>query len=109
MTSTIRNTIHSALQASGVPPMSPQYSRYVDAVTTALELREAGIFEHLLDFATSEDLDPRKVEGALVEAGLQQPARRALSTPLGDDKVEELTGIRHEVAGLLERIDGILG
>lgn len=109
--STIRETIEGALPSGA----SFNYRQYIDPVAAALEQREAGIYRSLADAGSRLGARRDQIAQALQQAGLTAPAPAAMRANGGQqvaadpDKAEQLTKVRHSLAGLLEEIDGLIG
>lgn len=104
----IRNTVMTSLPG-GVA--RSDVSRYAEPVISALEAREHAATEALLQVARGEGMDETAARAAITQAGLMFRPVPAQATPAASngDAQAELTSIRHDLSGLLERIDRALG
>lgn len=111
--STIRDIVDATLAERGFRQYS--HEPVVGQVVTALEQREQTIYTQLLDAGTELGAERDEVVGILDELGLQRPPMAVAQSnghgvnTLDEGEREELTSIRHDLAGLMERIDHVLG
>lgn len=112
--STIRETVTGGLDAAGFSSYKTHH--VTDIVVAALELREAGIRDHIEKVADEQGLSPRLVESALNASGMWQPPAdeplyegRHRGEPLSEGERDELAEIRVGAHDLIERINRVLG
>ena len=103
---TIEATVQTSLQSAGYG----SYGSYATPVVAALVEREEGIFTSLLEAGQALGASESAIREVLTASGLSVPRPRAVETGrISVNEREELTGIRHDLSTLMERIDSVLG
>jgi hypothetical protein len=108
--SSIRETVTEAMKDSGLG----DYVNRAAVVIEALEEREWAIADALVTYAAGYGLPPDQSREALAVRGLESRPARVLTSvsetsPLSEGERDELGSIRHDLSGLMERIDKVLG
>jgi len=114
MSTDIRTTVQTVLSQRGLG----SYMRDAEPVIEALLERERGIYNDLLTSGTSLGASPQQVTDVLNAAGVTSPVPHVVAanggsmsaaSSLSGDQIDELSSIRHDASGLVERIDRLLG
>jgi|SRR5262245_28627855 len=110
MSLSIQETVEDALGQFNYE----RYQSYAAPVVAALVQRERDIFTSLVSAGVTMGGDADVVKAALVEVGLTAPAPQVAESnggaiPLSQEERDKLAGIRHDLSGLMERIDEVLG
>jgi hypothetical protein len=107
----IRETVQTALTQAG----NGQYMSYAGPVIAALQEREYAIADELVRYAEQQGLPREQARQGLGSSGLMirpaavQSASNGATGSLSESQTDELAKIRHDAAGLVERIDQVLG
>jgi hypothetical protein len=106
--STIRDTVVQTMRTYRLDG----YISQAEPVIANLEDRERDIFRALDAVAGEMGLNPSETRRTLEAAGLTPPLAVVASgngASLSTDEREQLTSVRHDLATLMERIDGLIG
>ena len=110
MTSTISDTVNTALSANGLG----SYMSHARPVINSLQEREAEIAESLIGFATSAGMPETEAVAAIREAGLWMPPPPVATLASADMQNQENSDPRHraegddDLAAVLSRINNTL-
>jgi hypothetical protein len=97
LSTTIRDTVHSAL-----PAEARRYDNYVAPVVTALEDRERTISEGIINAAIEEGIDREDVMETIRNLGLTEPRMQAT----GSESVSG--GVEEAIANLTRTVDALV-
>jgi hypothetical protein len=104
MTSTISETVNTALSANGLG----SYMSHARPVVESLQNREAEIAESLIGFATSAGLPETEAVAAIREAGLYMPPPPVATLASADAQNQAASTDDGDLAAVLSRINNTL-
>jgi hypothetical protein len=96
----VSDIVNARIGASTARPYQP----VIGAVITALEMRDEAIADALRMMGERENLDPMKVEAALVEIGIAKPE---VEEPEQDGTPEATPAWATDIMGRLDRLESI--